>query len=174
MKLKKIDLELRFSILEESTDINKFDCGEEELNLFLKKFAFLFQSRHFGVTMTCTREMDQKLIGYYTVCPASIQRESFPEKFMTGPRPNPIPAFRLCRLAVDKKYQNQGYGQILFIHALQKCLDQSKQIGGSVMIIDAKHARAKQFYEHYGFIALPSNPFVLFQTMKYIERHFLF
>ena len=172
MKLKNINLELHFSILEESTDLNKFDCGEEELNLFLKELAFLFQNRHFGVTMTCTNKTDRGLIGYYTVCPASIQRETFPEKFMTGPRPNPIPAFRLCRLAVDKKYQNQGYGKILLVHALKKCLEQSKQIGGSVIVIDAKHARAKHFYEHYGFIPLPENPFVLIQTIKYVERHF--
>ncbi len=65
---------------------------------------------------------------------------------ITGPKLNPIPGFRICRLAVDKKYQGKGYGKIIFVHALQKCLDQAKQIGGSIIIIDAKHEQANNFF----------------------------
>ena len=162
---------LHFALLNETLDVKEFDCKEEELNLFLKNLALLFQRRHFGVTVICSDEAGA-IIGFYTLCPACIQKEILPEKFLTGPKPNPLPAFRLCRLAIDKHYQGKGYGKVLLVHALKKGLSQARQIGGSLIIIDAKHEQARQFYEHFGFISLPEHPLVLVQTIKYLEHHF--
>lgn len=162
---------LQFTLINEAVDFCEFNCGEEELDLFLKNLALLFQQRHFGVTVVCS-DTNGKLVGYYTLCPACIQRESLPKKMLTGPRPNPIPAFRICRLAVDKRCQGLGYGKILLVHALKKCLEQSKQIGGSIVIIDAKHEQAKHFYEHFGFVSFDENSLNLIQTIKFLERHF--
>ena len=165
-------MDLHFTLLDEKANLNEFDCEEDELNLFLKNLALLFQRRHFGVTVVCSNSRG-KIVGYYTLCPAYIRREELPEKILTGPRPNPIPAFRICRLAVDKNYQAKGHGKMLFVHALRKCLDQAAQIGGSIILIDAKHERAKSFYEHFGFTSLPEKSLMLLQTIKYIERHFV-
>ncbi len=163
-----------FALLEDTTATSRFDCGEPELNTFFVNFALLFQKRFFGVTVVCYEDSSKSaIIGYYTLCPASVQREALPEKIFTGPRPNPIPGFRLYRLAIDKKFQGQGWGKLLFVHALKKCLDQASQIGGSVVIIDTKHERAKQFYQRFGFCALANGPFVLVQTIKFIQKHFL-
>lgn len=162
-----------FELLQEGTHTGDFDCGEVELNHFLVHLALLFQKRHFGVTILCfADESKQTLLGYYTLCPASVQRETLSDKHFSGPRPNPIPGFRLCRLAIDKRFQGMGHGKLLFIHALKKCLDQAMQIGGSVVIIDAKHETAKQFYESFGFVALNNAPLTLVQTIKYIQKHF--
>ena len=163
-------MKLDFYLLDEKLDVSEFDCNDTDLNSFVKNLALLFQQRHFGVTIICSEAKD--LIGFYTLCPASILRGALQEKMITGPRPNPIPGFRICRLAVDKRHQGKGYGKLLFIHALKKCLDQAKQIGGSLVIIDAKHEQAKQFYERFGFMPIPTDPLVLVQTIKYNERHF--
>lgn len=168
-------MQLVFEILDEKSFIHEFDCGEIELNSYLKELALLFQRRRFGVTMIFfnKKDPDKKVIGFYTLCPACIQLESLPEKFLSGPKPNPIPAFRLCRLAVDKNYQGEGLGQLIFIHALKKCLEQATQIGGHIVLIDAKNEKAQSFYKRLGFISIPSNPLILVQTIKYIEHHFL-
>ena len=162
-----------FELLHEGVNTTDFNCGELELNHFLVNFALLFQKRHFGVTVLCFADSTQKiLVGFYTLCPASVQRDLLSDTHFSGPRPNPIPGFRLCRLAVDKRFQAKGFGSLLFIHALKKCLDQSRQIGGSVVIIDAKHEMAKRFYERFGFVSLKNSPLTLMQTIKYIEKHF--
>lgn len=165
-------MKLEFELLNEKSEIHDFDCGEPELNTYLKNTALLFQQRRFGVTITFSKENSKKVIGFYTLCPACIQQDKLPEKFLTGPKPNPIPSFRICRLAIDKCNQGQGLGQIIFIHALKKCLDQADQIGGSIIVIDAKHEKAKKFYQRFGFISIPSNPLVLIQTIKYVQSHF--
>ncbi len=163
-----------FSTLTETSLTDHFDCGEEELNQFLKNFALLFQQRHFGVTIICTEKSDPKkqVLGYYTLCPASIERNFLEKKTLTGPRSNPIPGFRLCRLAVDKNCKGKGYGKMLLIHCLEKCLMQSEQIGGSVLIIDAKNEKAKSFYEYYGFSSSPGSPLILVKTIKQIKKDF--
>lgn len=167
-------MQLDFTVIHEQSNIVEFDCGELALNNFLKEVALLYQNRRFGSTVVFFAKNDslRKVIAYYTLCPASIERDKLPEKFLTGPRPNPIPVFRLCRLALDRNYHGLKIGSLIFVHALRKCLDQSNQIGGNAVIIDAKHDRAKAFYEHYGFFSLANNPLVLIQSMKYIEKHF--
>jgi GNAT superfamily N-acetyltransferase len=167
-------MELEFGLLTEESCVSEFHCGEIELNSYLKDLALLFQRRRFGVTMTFfdNKDPQKKVIGFYTLCPACVQQNSLPKKFLTGPKPNPIPAFRICRLAVDKSFQGKGIGQVIFVHALKKCLDQASQIGGSLIIIDAKHEKAKAFYERFGFISTPSQPLILIQTIKYVQLHF--
>jgi GNAT superfamily N-acetyltransferase len=164
-------MNVNFSLLGEDSAVSSFDCGDEDLNLFLKNLAWLFQRRHFGITI-CAK-IDNVIVGYYTLCPACIQRDELPAKALTGPRPNPIPAFRICRLAVDKNFQGMGCGKLLLVHALKKCVGHARTIGGSLILIDAKHAEAKNFYERFGFISSQSHPLLLIQTIKFIEKHLL-
>ena len=163
---------LCFTPINQTTKVDSFNCGKEELNKFLKDYALLYQERHFSVTTICS-DSDNNTIGYYTLSPTSIQRDLLPEKMLKGPRPNPIPGFLLCRLAIDKNFQNKGLGKKLFMHATIKCIDLSEQIGGSLIIIDAKDVKAKDFYEYLGFTSIPSNPLVLVQTIKFVKKQFL-
>lgn len=167
-------MKLDCSLLDEYSSIHEFDCGENELNYYLKDLALLFQKRRFGITMIFFEKEDpsKKVVGFYTLCPASIQQDLLPPKLLTGPRPNPIPGFRIARLAVDKRFQGQGFGHNIFVHALKKCLDQALQIGGSVIVIDAKHQKAKKFYEKFGFLPLPGQQLILIQTIKFVLAHF--
>lgn len=165
---------MEFALLHEKSFIDEFDCGVTQLNTYLKELALLFQRRRFGVTITFfnKEDPDKRVIGFYTLCPACIQQDSLSEKFLTGPKPNPIPGFRICRLAVDKPSQGKGIGQIIFIHALKKCLDQANQIGGGVVVVDAKDEKAKAFYQRFGFVSIPNQPLILIQSLKYVQLHF--
>ncbi len=169
-----LEIELDFSVIKEGSNLEGFDCGQQDLNNFLTHSSLLYQQRRFGITVTFFDRLDphKKVVGFYTVCPTSVQIAELPGKFISGPKPNPIPGYRLCRLAVDKLYQGKGFGRVIFIHSLKKCLDQANQIGGSVVIIDAKNEKVASFYENHGFIPLPLKPMVLIQSLKFIDRHF--
>lgn len=166
-------MQLEFSIINEKYLLHDFDCGNEELNRFLAEYSLIYQKRHFGVTILLLDNSSNNpcIIGYYTLCPAATRKDELPDTFFKGPRPNPIPGFRLCRLAVSKEFQGQGFGGKLFIHALKKCLDQSELIGGSFVIIDSKDTKAKQFYESFGFKPIPKSDLTLIQSMKYLKSH---
>lgn len=166
-------MRLVFTSLSTTSNLTDFDCGVESLNDFLNRLALVYQNRRFGVTVLCHRYEDssQRTIGYYTIAPSQIYRDELPEKFMSGPRPNPIPAFRLCRLAIDKAYQGQGIGETALFDALKKCYDGSGLFGGALVIVDAKDERAKNFYVQYGFQPLPISPLCLVMPLKQLQKY---
>ena len=57
----------------------------------------------------------------------------------------------LGRLAVDKKYQGQGYGDTLIVHAFKTTVDAAEKVGILGMIVDAKDDNAASFYAGFGF-----------------------
>lgn len=155
-----------------SDSFDLFDCGVIELNTFLKNYALLYLSRRFGITVLChLDEGPKRIIGFYTIAPAHISLNELPNTFLKGPKPNPIPAFRLCRLAVDLVYQGQGIGQVILFDAFKRCLAGSSFFGGAVLIVDAKDERIALFYRQYGFVPLPNHPLCLILNLKHIAKY---
>jgi len=62
-----------------------------------------------------------------------------------------VPAILLDRLAVDQSRRGKGYGELLLMDALKRCLG-AKDIGWMALIVDAKDEEAVAFYERYHFI----------------------
>ena len=126
-----------------------FDCGDENLNIYLKKYAGQNQSRGLGRT---TLLIDNKftIIGYFTTAGASVLQENLSSIERRKLPRYPIPCLRICRLAVDKRYQKKGYGELL----IGEIFDRARQISELTvlyaLIVEPKE-KAISFYEHYGF-----------------------
>ena len=91
--------------LEEDDQRAGFDCGDETLNDYLRRFAWQNQVRNqVGVTRVAVEGSHPRLIlGYYTLASASISRERLVEAGCARlPYPE-IPAILLARLAVDRR-----------------------------------------------------------------------
>jgi GNAT superfamily N-acetyltransferase len=100
-----------------------FDCGEEELNEFLRRYAR--KSHELGGTKTFLAVKDDNqatVLGFYTLCPASVEYARTPEILKRGLARYDVPAFRLARLAVDRSVQGQGLGGQLLLAAGRRCL----------------------------------------------------
>lgn len=164
-------LQLEFGTLTESDITAGFDCGISSLNDYLTSFALLNQSRHLSVTtLGYIRQSDLKeIIGYYTLCPAQIDVNELPKKVGRSLPKYPVPALRLCRLAVNKNYQNMKCGRELLVHALNKTLHLSVEVGGYCVLVDAINDQAKSFYEHFGFVPLQNHSRFLFMPIKAIK-----
>ena len=70
--------------------------------------------------------------------------------------PPVAPAAKLARLAVSKRRQKQGLGQLLMIQAMQRVLNVSEQVGVIGLLVDAKDETATHYYQQYGFMPFPS------------------
>jgi GNAT superfamily N-acetyltransferase len=68
-----------------------------------------------------------------------------------------LPTILLGRLAVDKREKEKGFGAILLMDALKRCVDISKSLGVLAVIVDPFDENAIRFYKKYGFILIPSN-----------------
>ena len=125
-----------------------FDCGVEALNLYLQKFANQDQKR--GLTRTYVLAEEANIIGYYSLSSHSVTREHLPETLKIGGYGD-IPFLLIGRLAVDRRYQKQGYGDTLIADAFKRTKQLAEQVGIFGMVVDAKDERAAGFYEGFGF-----------------------
>jgi GNAT superfamily N-acetyltransferase len=144
-------------------DRKGFDCGQADLNDFLTKFARQAHESGASKTYVAVDEADgATVLGFYTLSPAQVDFDLAPR----GARPagggrHPIGGFRLGRLAVSKSMQGKGLGGQLLIAAARRCIQVSSQVGGSLLLIDAKDQRAADWYKSYGALEIPNAPLSL-------------
>ena len=80
-----------------------------------------------------------------------------------------VPGFRLARLAVDKRFQGRGIGGQLLLGAGRRCLLASAEVGGVVLVIDAKDESVAGWYAGYGAVPLLDAPLTLVLPLATIE-----
>ena len=76
--------------------------------------------------------------------------------------PRRIPGVKLGRLAVDKKSQGKGLGDLLLIDALTRAQRIYQEAGGIGLFVDAIDAQAAAYYQRFGFESMLDNPLLLF------------
>ncbi|MFY9791968.1 MAG: hypothetical protein WA474_03665 [Candidatus Sulfotelmatobacter sp.] len=109
------------------------------------------------------------ILGFYSVSPASVEYARTPEVARRGLARYDVPGFRLARLAVDRRWQGQGMGGQLLLAAGRRCLLASAEVGGVVLVIDAKNERVAGWYVSYGALPLLDAPLTLLLPLATIE-----
>lgn len=135
-------------------DRSDFNCGDEALNQFLHRHARQSHEKGGAKTYLAVNKSNEKILGYYSLSPASITYERAPEVIKRGLARHDVPVFRLGRLAVDLSAQNQGLGGQLLLAAGRRCLLVAAQAGGVALLIDAKNEHVAQWYASYGAVPL--------------------
>ena len=96
-------------------------------------------------TFLAIDDADNKtILGFYSLSPASIGYARTPEMVRRGLARHEVPGFRLARLAVDRRFQGQGIGGQLLLAAGRRCLLASAEVGGVVLVIDAKNEQGSR------------------------------
>ncbi len=132
-----------------------FDCGEPELNDYLRLYARQNHESGAAKTFVAVSEADGKTVfGYYSLAPASVEYARAPDVLRRGLGRYDVPAFRLGRLAVDRSVQGEGLGGQFLLAAGRRCLLAASEVGGVALLIDAKSDRAARWYAGYGAVPL--------------------
>ena len=143
-------------------DRKAFDCGAAELNIFLQRFAR--QGHEQGAAKTFCAVSDDapnRILGYYSIAPASVAHDAVPQAMTKGLARHKVPGFLLARLAVDRTVAGNGLGGQLLLAAALRCIRVSEDVGGVLMIIEAKSERAANWYAGFGAEALMDRPLTL-------------
>ena len=147
-------------------DRQAFDCGDAALNDFLRRYAR--QSHELGGAKTFLAVEDGdsgSVLGFYSLAPASLACDRVPEVARRGLVRYDVPGFRLARLATHVRVQGRGLGGQLLGAAARRCLRVAVEIGGTILIIDAKIDRAVRWYASYGAIPLQDAPRTLVMAL---------
>lgn len=147
-----------------------FDCGDDDLNTYLQRFAR--QNHDVGGSKTFVAvpiEDERRVLGYYSVSPASVAYARTPAVVQRSVGRYDVPMFRLARLAVDTSMQGRGLGGQLLLAAGSRCIRAASEVGGVALLIDAKNSRVADWYGRFGAEPLLDNPLSLvlpFATLR--------
>lgn len=162
----------KIELLSKSHDREGFDCGSEPLNLFLKQTARQHAERGISRTFVLVYEdaiEPRSIIGFFSLNLCQIKSESLPQA-EAKKLPRDVSGVRLGRLARALAFKGQGTGEILLVAAMRKFLEIHERAGGIGLFVDAKDQKAKEFYQRFGFVPVPSNELQLFLPVKTIQE----
>lgn len=139
-----------------------FDCGDAAMNDFLQRYARQSHESGGSKTFLAIGDADNKtILGFYSLAPGALAYADTPELVRRGLAQHDVPGFRLARLATHVRLQGQGLGGQLLAAAARRCLRAAAEVGGVILIIDAKNDRSARWYASYGAIPLGSKPLTL-------------
>jgi len=138
--------------LNSSHQVDKFDCGNIQLNDWLKHRAFKNELQ--GASRTYVVTVEKVVIAYYCLANGAIAQTISTGKVKRN-MPDPIPVMIIGRLAVDQNWQGKRIGKALL-----------KIAGIRAILVEAISEEAKQFYEKCGFTVSPIAPMTLMITIN--------
>jgi len=151
-------------------DRKAFDCGDPDLNLFFQRYARQSHEQGGAKTFLAIDDGDgQTIHGFYSLAPAAFTYQKTPESVRRGPAQHDVPGFRLARLATDLRQQGRGLGGQLLVAAALRCIRAAREVGGVILIIDAKSDRAAAWYASYGALPLTDAPRILVMSLATFE-----
>jgi GNAT superfamily N-acetyltransferase len=155
---------LRIEKLRRDHSVDDFDCGREELNRFLIRFALMNQQA--GAAQSYVALAGDTVVGYYSLVVGEVAFNDAPPRLSKGLARHPVPIMLLARMAVSAMRQGQGIGAGLLKDAMRRTLQAADIAGIRAFAVHAKDESARSFYEHFGFIPSPSDPLHLFVLIK--------
>lgn len=144
-----------------------FHSGEPLLDEYLRKYAAQHNAR--GITSVFVLVDDaapSKVLGFYTLSAAQVDIAQLSLSEQKRLPRYPVPCFRLGRLARDLDNRGTGIGALLLGLAVERCRKAQVSIGAYALLVDAKNAAAKSFYEHFGFVPCSDSPMVLYLPIR--------
>ncbi len=136
--------------LRRSDDRQAFRSGDEALDLYFHRYAGQNQFRH-HIGATYVAIDGERILGFVTVAPGSLDAADLPSGRKTPPYP--VPILRLARLAVDASAHGRGLGRALLRFAIELAERMMTELGCVGLVVDAKRG-AEEFYRRYGFVPL--------------------
>jgi GNAT superfamily N-acetyltransferase len=144
-------------------NVSAFSCGKPVLDNWLKTRALSNQQRGFTAVMVVHDA--SRVVGYYGLAPTAIVPSALPRSIRTGEPPDPVPCLLLAQLAVDLAWSGRGIGTGLVKHALTRCAEAARLIGGRALVVNAVDNPAAEFWARRGFVRSRDDPLILFRSI---------
>ena len=148
-------------------DVSQFSCGKPVLDHWLKTRALSNQDKGFTVVMVVHDA--GRVVGHYGLAPTAVLPAALPRSIRTGQPPNPVPCLLLGQLATDREWSGHGIGTGLLRHALIRCAQGARLIGGRALVVNAIDPDGASFWARRGFLPSKDDPLVLFRSIADIS-----
>ena len=152
MDIEYIKENYYFEILNEKHDLTNFECDSNDLTNFLKDDALKQQDMNLNLTQLVI--CDNEIVGFFSLLTDTLKLKTLENNNLKKEikleldisENNEIPAIKIGRLAIDKKYSKKGLGSHILRNILLSILNLSKtKVGLRFVTVDA-YATSLNFY----------------------------
>lgn len=162
----------RFETLGEGHDRTSFRCGEDAHDRYFQMQATQDIRRRITNCFVVVDAVTGLVAAYYTLSAASIPLTDLPpDETKRLPRYPTLPAVRIGRLAVDRRFQRRGLGELMLMNAVHRTIQDAA--AAFTLLVDAKNDQAVAFYQRYGFRPLAGKPRTLFLPLATAQKTLL-
>src|SRR3989304_1394323 len=153
---------LRIEPLSRRHDREGFDCGNPDLNDYLRHTARQHTDKGLSRTEVLVNDdAPDEILGYVTVGLAEIITDTLPPRYAKK-YPSKAHGVKLARLAVAKSRQREGLGALMMINAMRRALRGPDGAGTFGFLGAPRARRGSPYSRRFGFIPLPDDPQKLF------------
>jgi predicted N-acetyltransferase YhbS len=150
---------------------DRFDCGREQLDRWLRVYAGQGQRRDTARTFVVCRANDDEVVGYYTLVASEVEHGAATGSVRRGASKRfPIPVCLIARLAVDRSEQAAGLGRSLLLDALRRTDRASRSVAMRAVLVHALDDEAAGFYARFGFRPATKDPLTLMVPLEAVRR----
>ena len=143
-----------------------FDCGVDDLNEFLKRWARPNTEKGLSKTFLACDTVSKEVQGFFTVSTGSVSFDLVPDHETLRLPHYPVPTVHIGRFAIASALQNQGLGGVLFVEAMIRVANAAEHVGVYAIDLVAFNEGAKRFYTRRGFTPLKDNALHLFLPIE--------
>jgi GNAT superfamily N-acetyltransferase len=164
---------LKIEVLRKDHERGSFDCGQEDLNSYLRETASQHNKKNISKTFVIIDDESEtrEVLGFYTLLFQKVNASAFPHRDSKKyPKNSQVPVILLGRLAVTFKHQRVGLGTFLLSNALERTFDISENTGVVALFVEAKDDEAMKFYEEFEFISFPENKLHMYLPIERIRE----
>ncbi len=145
-------------------DLTNFDCGELEINNWLKQRALKSQEDGAARTYVICLPGTKIVIAYYCLAVGSVinNKEEIPGKIRRNMPQSIPPVMVLGRLGVDLQHTGKGIAKGLMRDAILRTLQAAQIAGIRAILVHALNDKVKDFYiNKCGFMSSAVKPLTL-------------
>lgn len=151
--------------------IDRFECGREQLDRWLRAYAGQGQRRDTARTFVVCRRGEANVAGFYTLVASQVEQSEATGEVQSGTSKHfPIPVCLIARLAVNRSEQGIGLGRSLLLDALQRTERASRSVAIRAVLVHALDGEAAGFYERFGFKPAGAEPLTLMAPLEAVRR----
>lgn len=155
--------------LQRSHPRSAFDCGQSEVNDWLRTKAFQNQEKRLSATKALL-DQEGDIAGFYTLATGQVDFGDLPSELARQLPRRALPVAILAWLGVSTVHQGHKLGDLLLAQALRDCHEAGQTFAFVAVILDCIDERSKTFYQRWDFAELPGNPYRLFLSSQTLAR----
>lgn len=157
--------------LESHHKVDRFECGREQLDRWLRAYAGQGQRRDTARTFVVCRQGKTDVVGYYTLVASKVEQSEATDDVQRGTSKHfPIPVCLIARIAVDRSEQGIGLGRSLLLDALQRTERASRSVAMRAVLVHAIDEEGADFYARFGFKPASAEPLTLMVPLDAVRR----